>query len=177
MHNPAMRPLSWELQPGDDSPNGVIGDRYWTDVSVTVEVRLNAPGDSFMLGQRVNMANLTDYDCVKLQIYLPGMWMRWDTTGVFDVTDQANRPHILHTGKLPVIPTPGTWHNYTLSAHGFLLSALMDGVTIFDEVAILPNYTSGWVGYGTKDYGHHADFDNIRLEPSTEVPSFLNWNE
>ena len=73
-----MRPLSWELQPGDDSPNGVIGDRYWTDVSVTVEVRLNAPGDSFMLGQRVNMANLTDYDCVKLQIYLPGMWMRWD---------------------------------------------------------------------------------------------------
>ena len=74
-----------------------------------VQVRLHAPGDSFMLGRRVNMACPTDYDCVKLPIYLPGMWMRWDsvTTGTFDVTDQAKSTSHA-TVRETAIPNTGT---------------------------------------------------------------------
>eukprot|EP01123_Difflugia_compressa_P014731 TRINITY_DN7955_c0_g1_i1.p1 TRINITY_DN7955_c0_g1~~TRINITY_DN7955_c0_g1_i1.p1 ORF type:complete len:662 (-),score=121.20 TRINITY_DN7955_c0_g1_i1:13-1998(-) len=156
-------PISWESA-ADTTPIGVFGDHYWSNTKVSVDVRLNSASDSFMLAVRANLANTTDHNALDLEYVFPGLWLSWDTTGTFTLSDQANQGKAILKGKLPKVPATGTWHTYVLSVRGDLLSALMDGVAIFTSVNVATHGQSGWVGYGALEWGHHPDFDNFAVE-------------
>jgi len=158
------KPVSWEAA-ADTSPVGVFGDRYWRNVKVSVDVRLNGASDSFMLAVRANFQNTTNHDALDLEYVVPGVWLEFDTSGAYSLVSQANQGKSFKTGTLPAAPTRGTWHTFTLSAKDKLLSATMDSKEIFSNVDVSAYGASGWVGYGTKQWGHQPDFDNYMVDP------------
>jgi len=156
-------PVSWESA-ADTTPVGVFGDQYWRNIKVTLDVRLNNEGESFMFAVRANLANTTDHDALDLEYVFPGLWLSFDTSGAFTLSTQANQGKTIVNGKLPQAPVLGSWHTYMLSVNGNQLSASMDGTAIFATVNVASYGPAGWVGYGALEWGHHPDFDNFVVE-------------
>ena len=153
-------PVSWEAA-ADTTPVGVVGDHGWTDINVTMDVRLNAVEESFMFAARANLGNSTGHDALELEYTWPGLWLTFDTTGAWMLQDHANHAKVLQQGKLPAAPAVGEWHTYSLVARGSQLAGYQDGKEVFSAVDVSAQYGKGWVGYGALEWGHHPDFDNV----------------
>ena len=157
------RPVSWEPS-ADTTPVGVFGDRSWADVNVTLDVRLNAASESFMLAARANLGNATGYAVLQAEYVWAGLWLAFDTSGRWALQDHANHAKVIRQGKLPAAPAVGEWHTYSLVVRGPELAGYQDGRSIFSAVDVSAQFGTGWVGYGALRWGHHPDFDNFRVE-------------
>ena len=157
------RPVPWEPL-ADTTPVGVFGDRSWTDVNVTMDVRLNAAEESFMFAARANLGNATGYAQLQAEYIWAGLWLTFDTTGAWMLQDHANHAKVLQQGKLPAAPAVGEWHTYSLVARGSQLAGYQDGKEVFSAVDVSAQYGKGWVGYGALKWGHKPDFDNFIVQ-------------
>ena len=158
-----VRSVSWEPS-ADTTPVGVFGDRSWRDVNATMDVRLNAAGESFMFAVRANLGNTSGYNQLLAEYVWAGLWLSFDTSGAYTLQDHANHAKAITQGKLPVAPAVGEWHRYTLAVKGNALSAYQDGRTVVSDVDVSAYWPEGWVGYGALEWGHHPDFDTFSVE-------------
>jgi galactosylceramidase len=159
------KPCSWEKS-ADTSPVGVFGDRYWRDINVTLDVRLNKVGESFQFAVHGNLKNTSNYTTLTLEYVWPGLWLSFDTSGFWTLADQANQGSVITSGSLPTKPTIGAFHRMSLSVKGQYLSASMDSSFLFTNLDVSAYGASGFVGYGTRNWGDQPDFDNFLVAPS-----------
>lgn len=164
------KPILWLRD--DQRPHTVLGDAVsWVDMSMTIDFKLTAPGESAAFGLRCqpvgSQSQQTDI--------LPGLWVVVDDSGVWNVTYSigavGNAAGVVATGRLPAAPAPGTWHTFSMAlANATVAVATLDGAPVPGLSGLAFNATAipstGWVALGTAAYGHYTMFDNVAVRPT-----------
>ena len=158
-----QHPVAW--RPEEQRPFSLFtSDITWTDVNVSIDVRLAAPVDSALLGVRANP------NCCGRVItgedLMPGAWLWWDSSGAWTlfnaIANVTTTSGILANGTWPARPQVGQWHTVRLELQAGVLTGFLDGqLALQVHVADSSIPTEGFVGLGTGDWNQFVTFDNF----------------
>jgi hypothetical protein len=147
-----LKPIAWL---GQWYPHSVLGDPNWTDYQVSVDARLDDPGQVALLGR----IDSTSY-----------AWKGTDWPGAYTfVVDRDGRWLIENSGgegsgvKLASGTVPfaaGKWHRLGLRFEGTGIQASVDGAVVGSVKDDKRKSGIAAIGCGL----HKAQFDNLRIE-------------
>lgn len=159
-----MKPLGW--RPDEQRPFTIFAANIsWSDVDVSIDVRLASSTDVALIGARANP------NCCGRVItgedFMPGAWVAVSADGwvlynaISNVTTEEG---VLARGSLsPKAPAAGEWHTLRLIV-GETASFFFDGAVQlqgFNLTQLVP--VTGFVGIGTGNWGQFVDFDRFNV--------------
>ena len=158
-----MTPLKPVPSGGDILPYSFLGARDARNLSLVIDARLQVPGDSLMLGLRAQGFQ-DDAAVTVANAMLFVLWAsspaRWAVYASVKDAEQGTAP--VESGLSPVPVVAGEWHTFRVDANGSSsLSVWIDGIPVVatDKIAL----GSGHALVGAAAYGHHTQFDRVRL--------------
>lgn len=166
---------SWPIQwrPDEQRPHTVGGSALWADTAASVRIRLNASADAALVAVRCWVqGDLPNAGPISSEMWMSGAWLRLDgAAGAWSVfpsyANATNNYARVASGTTPGGPlAPGTWHAVHLAVAGGALSATLDGAPLFSGLSAAFAPATGYVGFGTGDYGQAVEFDDLQVVAS-----------
>lgn len=140
------------------SPIGVIGNSSWTDIQVSVDVKV----EDISSAEGVFVAVKVDRGGCNTPSALGKFFWLIPSEGRFVVTNDLAMNQVATSGELPASVIIGTWHRVTLATSGPNLQGLIDGQPIFSSNISAQAPFQGFVAFGTKGFGY-ASFDDLEI--------------
>ena len=147
-----QKPIPWFPLP---DPFTLAGDVAWADYTVAADFLLGDSGNATLMG-RIDSADIFDGDKV---LYPSGYILSVQTDGAWKLVSAANKKptDTLASGKAAIAPS--VWHRFTLTFHGNVISATLDGT----QLALVGDnaHAHGLFALGTG--WNQAQFDNLAV--------------
>jgi galactosylceramidase len=150
-----LLPIAWG---GDTRPHTIIGSRDLADVSMAVDVRLTGVNGSLMIGARLGTTSTYgDYYGVVFSFDVAGNW------NLTASTTQAQSGPTLANGVLNSPLGVSIWHRVQLDVNGTRANIYVDGAHAIRNVDVSYAGATGFVSFGTVQFGHYTEYDNFAL--------------
>lgn len=168
----ATWPIQW--RPDEQRPHTVGGSATWADTSASVAFRLNASSDIAMFAVRCFVDDtLGAAGPISSEMWMRGAWLRVDgagsggasSWGLYPSYANATNSYAKVTGGATNAPiAAGAWHTATLAVKGGVASASLDGAQLFSGVDARFAPPTGYVGFGTGDYGQFVEYKDLTVQ-------------
>jgi hypothetical protein len=158
-------PIRWTNESGDQ-PYTIMGDRGWSNYTVSASVLLEQPGSAAEILGRVGTQarNNNGLNAYHLRLADTGAWSLLKTDGSWTWTTLAS-------GTVTA-PGTGTWHNLALFFQGTTITAKIDSATI--ATVTDSSYAGGLAGLGTAGY-YPVQYANFSVTTGTPVTLSGNY--